>query len=627
MGEGQPPTGLGTRNPSGYGPEREREAFPPDTRPSGDRRAGASHRGSRRRMRQSTHEPATPDDRGVDIRIAYFSMEVGLRSDLPTYSGGLGVLAGDTIRAAADLGLPFAAISLVHRKGYFRQTLDEEGRQEEAPDVWDPAEVLEEAPERVQVTLEGRSVTVRAWICRVTGVTGREVPVYLLDTDVEENAPEDRGITDHLYGGDQRYRLLQEAVLGFGGVALLRALGHHTIETFHLNEGHSAFLALGLLEEVLGEGSREDPDRILAGAEEVRSRSVFTTHTPVPAGHDRFPVKLVRTVLGDERSRLLDVLGCLKEGEVNMTRVALRFSRFTNGVAMRHGQVSREMFPGERIHAITNGVHAVTWTGDGFRSLFDERISGWRRDPFLLRHAADLGDDELREAHRRSKALLLDEVERRTGRRLFPDVFTLAFARRAVPYKRADLLVSDPERLREAARRAGGLQLLYAGKAHPRDERGKEMIRRVVEAGDALEPDVSVVYLENYDMELGRLLTSGADLWLNNPRKPMEASGTSGMKAALNGVPCLSALDGWWIEGHVEGVTGWSVDDDWRDPADPEAESAAIVEKLEKVILPLYYEDPEGWARVMRWAVVLNGSYFHTRRMMEQYLAGPYRSE
>lgn len=575
-------------------------------------------------IRESSHRFGSG---GAGLRIAYFTMEVGLRSDIPTYSGGLGVLAGDTIRAAADLGLPFAAISLVHRKGHFRQTLDEEGRQEEAPAAWDPGETLEEAPERVQVTVEGRPVTVRAWTYWVTGVTGGEVPVYLLDTDVEGNTEEDRRITDHLYGGDDRYRLLQETVLGFGGVALLRALGHGEIETFHLNEGHSAFLALGLLEEKLGGGAGEaDPERILARTEEVRRLSAFTTHTPVPAGHDRFGAELVGGVIGADRLHLLEVLECVEEGEVNMTRVALRFSRFTNGVAMRHAQVSREMFPGETIHPITNGVHAVTWTGEGFRGLFDERIPGWRRDPFLLRHAVDLGANELRGAHRRSKELLLEEVERRSGRKLSPDVFTLAFARRAVPYKRADLLLADPERLREAARRGGGLQILYAGKAHPRDERGKAMIRRVVEAAGVLDPDVPVVYLEDYDMELGRLLTSGADLWLNNPRKPMEASGTSGMKAALNGVPCLSGLDGWWIEGHVEGVTGWSVDEDWREPADPEVESAAIVEKLEKVILPLYYGDPDGWARVMRWAVVLNGSYFHTRRMMEEYVAGPYRS-
>jgi glycogen phosphorylase len=469
-------------------------------------------------------------------------------------------------------------------------------------------------------------VEVRAWEYPVKGVTGHVVPVYLLDTDVEGNEEEDRRITDHLYGGDSRYRLLQETVLGLGGVAVLHALGHEEIETYHLNEGHSAFLALALLEGGLGPAGDADGSAMDDVVEAVRRRCVFTTHTPVPAGHDRFPRDLVRSVLGEDRAGLLEAAGCVADGTVNMTRVALRFSRFTNGVAMRHGQVSREMFPEHRIHAITNGVHAVTWTGDGFRELFDEALPGWRRNAFLLRQAVSLPLDDLRRAHRRSKTLLLEEVERRTGHRLSADTFTVAFARRAAPYKRADLLVWDPARLRQIAERAGRLQILYAGKAHPRDQPGKDMIRRVVESAGELGDEVPLVYLEDYDMELGRLLASGADLWLNNPRKPLEASGTSGMKAALNGVPCLSVLDGWWVEGHVEGVTGWSIGGSWREASDREEEEAReLLEKLEGTVLPLFYGDPDGWARVMRGAVALNGSYFHTRRMMDEYLARAYR--
>lgn len=558
-----------------------------------------------------------------DLRVAYFSMEVGLSSDMPTYSGGLGVLAGDTIRAAADLELPCAAVTLVHRKGYFRQGLEEDGEQTEAPASWDPASRLREVPTRVTVRLAGRDVTVRAWEHPVQGVTGHRVPVYFLDTDVEDNDPDDRCITDHLYGGDLRYRLRQEAVLGLGGVELLRALGHDGLSTYHMNEGHSAFLALALLETCLDDG-RPGPEGLGDAVEQVRKRCVFTTHTPVPAGHDRFPLGTIAEQLGEQRAELIDQTGCLEDGAVNMTHLALHFSRFTNGVAMRHGQVSREMFPGHEIHAITNGVHAVTWTGDGFRALFDEHLPGWRRNAFLLRQAISLPLDALREAHRRSKEALFAEVERRTGRALSPDTFTLAFARRAAPYKRADLLFSDPDRLREIAARSGGVQILYAGKAHPRDQPGKGMIRRVIEQAEGLRDEVPFVYLEDYDMELGRLLAAGSDLWLNNPVKPMEASGTSGMKAALNGIPCLSVLDGWWIEGHVEGVTGWSVGGDWTAVDREEDEARDILDKLEHVILPLYYGDPDGWARVMRSAVALNGSYFHTRRMMDEYLARAY---
>jgi glycogen phosphorylase len=559
-----------------------------------------------------------------DPRIVAFTMEIGLESNLPTYSGGLGMLAGDTARAAADLELPFAMVSLVHRIGYFRQELDEAGRQREEPDAWDPAEHLRPLDPRVEVRIEGRTVVVRGWEYRVRGITGHDVPVYLLDTDLNENAEEDRRITDQLYGGDRRRRLQQEIVLGKGGVKLLRALELHDIDTFHMNEGHSALLVVALLEE-LGVRAGADDLAFERAAEAVRRRCVFTTHTPVPAGHDRFSMELVREVLGADRAGLLESAGCVRDEEVNLTEVALRFSRFVNGVALRHARLSREMFPGYEIHPITNGVHAATWTGDAFQELFDRHLPGWREDPFLLRHAVGIPLDEIREAHTRAKLALHDEIERRTGVRLRQDRLTMAFARRAAPYKRADLLVSDPEQLLQIARRTGGLQIVYAGKAHPQDELGKEMIRRVVEAGRRLGSELPLVYLEDYDMELGRLLTSGADLWLNKPRKPLEASGTSGMKAALNGVPCLSILDGWWIEGHVEGVTGWAIDEGWEAPSDDEAELRSLVEKLENTVLPLFHGDPDGWARVMRGSVALNGSHFHTRRMLQEYVDRAYR--
>jgi len=558
------------------------------------------------------------------LRIAAFTMEIGLESDIPTYSGGLGILAGDTARAAADLGLPFGMVTLVHRVGYFHQSLDEEGLQRESPDLWNPEDHLRPLEPRVHVEVEGRQVTLRGWEYRVEGVNGRSVPVYLLDTDVEENSKDDRRITNELYGGDKRHRLQQELILGRGGVKLLRALGHDRIETFHMNEGHSAFLALELLSEE-GADAADDPAALERAVEAVRRRCVFTTHTPVPEGHDRFPLPLIREVVGAPGADLLEAVGCTEADEVNLTHVALRFARFTNGVAFRHARLSAEMFPGHRIHAITNGVHAATWTGDAFQRLFDRHLPGWRQDPFLLRHAVAIPLDEIRKAHGEAKATLLKEVERRTGRTLAQDRLTLVFARRATPYKRADLPVSRPEQLLEMARRAGGLQIIYAGKAHPNDEAGKEMIRLVVRAGQQLGHELPLVYLEDYDMELARLLVSGADVWLNKPRKPLEASGTSGMKAALNGVPCLSILDGWWIEGHVEGITGWAIDQGWEIPSDDEAELLSLVQKLERSILPLYHRDPDGWARVMRFAVALNGSHFHTRRMMQEYVERAYR--
>jgi starch phosphorylase len=344
----------------------------------------------------------------------------------------------------------------------------------------------------------------------------------------------------------------------------------------------------------------------------------------VPAGHDKFPIDLARQVLGTDRVATLEAAKGIMGGELNMTHLALRLSRYVNAVALRHRDVSREMFPEYEIAAITNGVHAVTWTAEPVRALFDRHIPDWRRDNFYLRYALQIPLDELREAHREAKARLLDEVQRRTGVALDPRVMTIGFARRATPYKRSDLIFSDIDRLCRISERIGALQIVYGGKAHPRDEWGKALIKRIFEAAAKLGDRLRVVYLENYDMRLGHLLTSGSDLWLNNPLRPLEASGTSGMKAALNGVPSLSVLDGWWIEGHVEGVTGWAIGGEERLPVDPSRDVAALYETLERVVLPLYYGRPYAYADVMRNAIALNGSFFNTQRMVAQYARNAY---
>lgn len=553
--------------------------------------------------------------------VAYFSMEVGLGPAMPTYAGGLGVLAGDTLRAAADLGLPMVGITLLHRKGYFRQHLDQQGNQSESPVVWSPEEFLQPVAARVSVRIEGRLVQVRAWRYGIAGLSGHEVSVYFLDTDLPENVPEDRDLTDHLYGGDERYRLRQEAVLGFGGVALLRALGHQPVDSYHMNEGHAALLALALLEERTGERG------LLAATETdkeaIRRQCVFTTHTPVPAGHDQFSLDLVRHVLGGDRVEFLEANKCCPQGVLNMTYLALYFSRYINGVAMRHGEISRTMFPGYPVNSITNGVHAATWTASSFQRLFDRHLPEWRRDNLYLRYAIGLPLVEISQAHAQARAELLGAVEERTRVRLEPNVLTIGFARRATAYKRADLLLSDLDRLRQIVQRAGPLQVIYAGKAHPRDETGKEIIRRIFRAADALSGTMKVVYLEEYDLALGRNVCAGVDLWLNTPQKPQEASGTSGMKAALNGVPSLSVLDGWWIEGHVEGVTGWSIGDSPQPEGDPSREAISLYDKLEYVIVPMFYKRPDEYHQVMRSAIALNGSFF-AQRMLYQYLHNAY---
>jgi starch phosphorylase len=483
---------------------------------------------------------------------------------------------------------------------------------------------VEPIPVRVMIIIEGREVHIRAWRYIVLGVTGNTVPVYFLDTNLPENSPWDQKITDHLYGGDDRYRICQEAVLGLGGVSLLKALGYNNIQTYHMNEGHSALLTLALLNERAEKHSL--PLVELADREAVRQRCVFTTHTPVPAGHDKFSQDLVEQVLGGEYSQALEAAGCYLEETLNMTYLALNFSRYINGVSLRHEEVSRDMFPQYPINSITNGVHAVAWTALPFRRLYDRHFSEWRRDNAYLRYAVSIPLDEIQHAHRQAKEELPREVEQRTGVSLDSSVMTLGFARRATPYKRADLLFSDLERLKRMSREVGPVQVIYAGKAHPKDSGGKALIRRVFQAAAALGDEVRVAYLEDYNMPLAKLICSGVDLWLNTPQRPHEASGTSGMKAALNGIPSLSVLDGWWVEGHMEGVTGWSIEEDHTSCSHPDQEVASLYDKLERIILSMFYQEPEAYASVMRYAITINGSFFHSQRMLLQYVKNAYQT-
>ncbi len=582
--------------------------------------------------------------------VAYFSMEIALENQIPTYSGGLGVLAGDTIRAAADIRLPMVAVSLLYRKGYFRQRLSEEGAQTEEPVEWAVEKHLQQEEPRISVTLEGRKVELRAWRYTVKGVRGYEVPVYLLDADLPSNDQRDRELTGQLYGGDPYYRLSQEVLLGIGGVRILRALGHTDLMRYHMNEGHAALLTLELLEE---EASRAGRTSVKGqDIEKVRAKCVFTTHTPVPAGHDKFPVEymtrlfpdqnrffdekdassadLVRSVLQVEQN-YPDLEEAARRGaSVNMTYLALSLSNYVNGVAKLHGEVSRKMFPNVPIEAITNGVHAATWTSPSFKDLFDRMIPSWREDNYSLRGALGLPPEEVWAAHLLAKHDLLETVRKKTGLKLDPDAFTIGFARRATGYKRADLILSDLDRLRQIAKNAGPFQIVYAGKAHPRDGGGKEIIKKIFKAKKALKKAITIVFLDDYDLNLGGMLTAGGDLWLNTPQYPLEASGTSGMKAALNGVPSLSILDGWWVEGNIEGVTGWAIGEAHRGDPGPETpvdnayDAESLYSKLEGVILPLYYGSRDRYLDIMRHAIAINGSFFNTQRMVQQYITDAY---
>jgi len=552
-------------------------------------------------------------------------MEIGLEARMPTYSGGLGVLAGDTIRSAADLKVPMVAVTLLQRKGYFRQKLDASGWQTEEPVEWAVENILEEIPKKTLVTIEGRNVYLRSWKYEVNGIGDFIVPVYFLDSDLPGNSEWDRTLTHFLYGGDQDYRLCQEVILGVGGVRMLRALGYKHIKRFHMNEGHSSLLVLELLNEQAGKTGREPtrPEDI----EAVREQCIFTTHTPVPAGHDQFPIELIRRIIGprEDLFKIKDLF--LYKDLFNMTYLALNMSGFINGVAKKHGEVSRLMFGGYTIDNITNGVHAATWTTKPFQNLYDRYIPGWREDNFSLRYALSIPKHEVWEAHAFAKNELIQHVNRETGAAMDTDVLTLGFARRSTTYKRGELLFQDGERLKKISSEVGRFQVIYAGKAHPQDSAGKEIIKRIFHAKESLKANIKIAYLENYDMEKGKLITSGVDVWLNTPQPPLEASGTSGMKAALNGVPSLSVLDGWWIEGYIEGITGWSIGEAGRGAeasSDWSNDALSLYNKLENIVIPLFYHDRDRFIEMMRSSIALNGSFFNTQRMMLQYVLRAY---
>ncbi|HZP86065.1 MAG TPA: alpha-glucan family phosphorylase [Burkholderiales bacterium] len=552
-------------------------------------------------------------------RIAYFSMEIALQSDVPTYSGGLGVLAGDTMRSAADLELPMVGVTLVSRAGYFRQEIDASGHQIEKPDWWDPRNHATLLDAAVSIQIEQRTVWVAAWLYIQRGYTGARVPIVLLETDIPNNSEADRQIAHYLYGGDQAYRLKQEVVLGIGGLRMLQALGF-TIRKYHMNEGHSALLAVELMRRFAYPPEDLRPNEPACDLPRVRERCLFTTHTPVEVAQDKFPYDLVLRILGEHLD--LPAIQHLSGPDVmNMTQLALKLSEFVNGVAERHAEVSRKMFPEQPVHAITNGVHALTWTSREFADLYTRHLPRWRHEPQLLIRADLLPDEAVWQAHQARKLALVQLVKSVTGVALDPAVPIIGFARRMTAYKRPDLLFTDRNRLRSIARNQP-FQIVLAGKAHPRDDAGKRLIADLHTHMRELSPTISMAYLPNYNMDIALAMVSGSDLWLNTPLIPLEASGTSGMKAAFNGVPSLSVLDGWWVEGCIEGVTGWAVGESSDQSSSQDHE--VLYKKLERTVLPLFHDDRAGWIKVMKGAISKNASYFNSHRMMRRYVSEAY---
>lgn len=557
-------------------------------------------------------------------KIAYFSMEIGLRDDMPTYSGGLGVLAGDTVRSAADLNLPFIAVTLVSRKGYFRQEIDEKGRQTELPAAWEPSKFMALAPEKVYITIEGRPVYIQAWIYFVESLLGTNIPVIFLDTNLPENSPEDRSLTDYLYGGDEYYRIKQEAILGIGGVRMLNELGFQ-IKKYHMNEGHAAFLTLELLREYKKDIETVWDESHIWDFEAVRDLCVFTTHTPLESGHDKFSYELYNRMFNDffPEKILRKLAG---EDHINMTLLGFNLSEYVNGVAKKHGEVSRHMFPGYKINAITNGVHSYTWTSDDLKKVYDKYLPGWANEPEIFVRVGVIPDEELWEAHLKAKKKLIDYVNSLSDAAMDYETLTIGYARRMTAYKRADLLFTDIDRLEKIG--TGKIQIIYSGKAHPRDTEGKRLIEKIFSYIQRLKGRIKIAFIQNYNMKTALKLISGVDVWLNTPLRPLEASGTSGMKAAHNGVINFSVLDGWWIEGHIEGYTGWSIGlaptEIGTDNNINEMDAEDLYKKLENTIIPMYYNDRKTWIRMMQNAIGKNAYYFNSHRMMRRYVTEAY---
>jgi glycogen phosphorylase len=548
-------------------------------------------------------------------RIAYFSMEIGIRPEIHTYSGGLGVLAGDAARSAADLDLPMVFVTLASRQGYLHQDIDRDGVQIDCADPWKPEDYTRPLGAMVSVEIEGRPVWIRPWLYELKSPLGRQVPIILLDADVAENDPRDRAITDRLYGGSEIDRIKQEIVLGIGGERMLRALGF-AIRTYHLNEGHAAFLALSLLRRQ--QAAAETASAQTHAIEDVRQQCVFTTHTPVEAGHDRFDYQDARRVLGDfvELEQLQHLAGA---DRLNMTRLALGLSGYVNGVARRHAETAQNMFPGFHVRAVTNGAHVPTWMNPWISKLFEDIAPHWVSEPVSLIKADEIADEALWSAHQQAKAELIAEIARVTGVSMQFDVPLFGFARRMTGYKRPDLLFNDIELLRVIYARHP-FQVVMAGKAHPRDHDGKALIRAIHAHMREL-GDIPMAYLPNYNMALSAKLVSGTDVWLNTPLPPFEASGTSGMKAAFNGVLNFSVLDGWWLEGWDEGVTGWAIGADWDNSA---AHAPDFYQKLGDTVLPLYYENRARWIWMMKQSIAKIGSVFNSQRMMRRYATEAY---
>ncbi len=535
--------------------------------------------------------------------VAYLSMEIALENNIKTYAGGLGVLAGDILKSAANKKFPMVGITLLNRYGYFKQKISDSGKQSELIDRNYDFSLLKKLNIQTEIKIGSESVKVGVWQYLIKGGKEFEIPIYFLDTNIPGNKTKYKHLTDKLYGGDLELRLQQEIVLGRGGVRMIEALGFHGIKKYHLNEGHGAFTAIELF------NNNKEPkleDRI----EQTKQKCVFTTHTPIQTIFDEFPIELL---IKNQNDFPLDINGLIKNNKINTLDLAMYFSSYVNGVSLSHQKFLKDVFPQHKIDSITNGVNSTFWTAPEFKKIYDEFIPDWEANPGLLKKADKITDEKIWEAHQKAKNRLLLYIKSEEKVDWSDKVLTICFARRFTQYKQPLLLFSDINRLLEILENKGRVQIILAGKAHFRDTNGQELIKRLYSIKKQY-PQLNIVFLKNYNLDLAKLLVAGSDLWLNNPQIPQEACGTSGMKAAHNGVPQISTLDGWWPEGYKKNKTGWAINN-----------ANDLYDTLKKDILPLYYGNQKKWISIMKNAISLNASYFNSDRALGQYINEAYK--
>ncbi len=546
--------------------------------------------------------------------IAYFVMEVGLDENIPTYSGGLGTLTGDTLYSFADLGIPAVCITLLYKKGYVYQKIGKDGRQMDLEDNWNYTEKLNPLPIQIELPIKDKNQKIKVWEYTVKGK--RNIKILFLDGDIDGNDERVRDAFQRLYYSDKERRLIQEIALGIGGYRALKTLGYH-ITLYHINESHSAFLLFELL--------KENPN-----PEDVKKKVVFTTHTSLPVGHDIFPLDMVK-----EQLKLYDGINWKDEAtadnNLDLSLLSAKYSSIVNAVSLKHKFITKRSYAFREVDYITNGVYHKRWVCEELKDIYDRYLPSWDDNPALLKQAYDIPSIELLKAHLEAKEKLINFINKNYDASFIVECPMLCVARRITAYKRNNLILRDMERLIKIAEKFGCLQLVFAGKAHPADEEGKAIVKDVndkINYAKSRTKDLRMVFIENYGIHVAKLLVSGCDVWLNNPKRPYEACGTSGMKAAMNGVINFSTWDGWWLEGGIEGINGWGIGPrpHWLDMSESndEEDLEDIYGKLQHLILPAYYYHQDEWVKMMKNSIATVGPYFNTYRMVSEYFVKIY---